>query len=61
MIPRPNINLLKKIIVFQREFYFRERFEKRVFSTNPLSRTDTFGTHCMYSAYIAPFSIRLFE
>jgi hypothetical protein len=36
----------KNFIEFHREFYFWERFEKRVFPTDPLSRTDTFGTHC---------------
>jgi hypothetical protein len=36
----------KFFIEFHREFYFWERFEKRVFPTDPLSRTDTFGTHC---------------
>jgi hypothetical protein len=35
-------------IEFHREFYFWERFEKRVFPTDPLSRTDTFGTHCIW-------------
>jgi hypothetical protein len=39
--------LEKNGIAFQREFNLWERFEKRVFRTNPLSRTDTFGTHCM--------------
>jgi hypothetical protein len=38
----------KNFIEFHREFYFWERFEKRVFPTDPLSRTDTFGTHCTY-------------
>jgi hypothetical protein len=33
-------------IEFHRQFYFWERFEKRVFPTDSLSRTDTFGTHC---------------
>ena len=37
----------KNFIEFHREFYFWERFEKRVFPTDPLSRTDTFGTHCI--------------
>jgi hypothetical protein len=37
----------KNVIEFHREFYFWERFEKRVFPTDPLSRTDTFGTHCI--------------
>jgi len=47
MIPRLNVNLWKNFIEFHREFYFWERFEKRVFPTDPLSRTDTFGTHCI--------------
>jgi hypothetical protein len=38
----------KIFIQFHREFYFWERFEKRVFPTDPLSRTDTFGTHCIF-------------
>ncbi len=41
----------KNFIEFHREFYFWERFEKRVFPTDPLSRTDTFGTHCTFSNY----------
>jgi hypothetical protein len=39
----------KIFIEFHREFYFWERFEKRVFPTDPLSRTDTFGTHCTFT------------
>jgi hypothetical protein len=41
----------KNFIEFHREFYFWERFEKRVFPTDPLSRTDTFGTHCMSNSF----------
>jgi hypothetical protein len=41
----------KNVIEFHREFYFRERFEKRVFPTDPLSRTDTFGTHCILNLH----------
>jgi hypothetical protein len=46
MIPALILTFEKKCIEFHREFYFCERFEKRVFPTDPLSRTDTFGTHC---------------
>jgi hypothetical protein len=43
----PDKNFRKNVIAFQQEFNLWECFEKRVFRTAPLSRTDTFGTHCM--------------
>jgi hypothetical protein len=49
----------KIFIEFHRELYFWDRFEKRVFPTDSLSRTDTFGTHCIHFPYVNCFIILL--